>query len=205
MLVGVIIEGDYGWVNSHYVKEGRQCFHDENQYTINEPAEVVWTGDRWEDIVDPELLAQESPCSLERYTGWTIDLPFPVGSAIQMPHGVINATGVVRNATRLVMQENQFNDPPSPGHRFYMVAVETEYYRSGTGPTSISSWDLRLIGNDRQLYESSCGVIPDELFAELYPGGTARGNVCFEVSDSDSGFILIFAPSYDERMYLRLE
>ena len=205
VLEGVIIEGDYGWVNSHFVKDGRQIYHDADQYTMNEPAEVVWTGERWENIIPPEFLAQERPCSLEQYMGLTIDLPLPAGSAIEMEHARIGITGISRNATRIVMQENQFNDPPAPGNRFYMIEVSVEYYRTGTGPTSISAWDFDLIGDNRQLYDSSCGVIPNELFAELYPGGTAQGNVCFEVADSDSGFILILRLNYEERIFLRLE
>ena len=205
ILDSVIIEGDYAWVNSHFVKDGRQIFHDEDQYMANEPAESVWKGDRWVQIDGPEFLAKERPCNLEQYMGRNINLPLPVGSTIPLQKGRIDVTGIVKNATQLVMQENQFNDPPKPGNHFYMVAIEWEYYRTGSEPARIDYWDFELIGGNRTLYEGGCGVFPNALHAELYPGGTAQANLCFEVSDSDSGFILIYPRSHERRIFLRLE
>ena len=208
VLDSVIIEGDYAWVNSHFVKDGRQIFQDEDQYMANEPAEVVWTGDSWVQIDSPEFLAQEQPCSLEQYMGYTINLPLPVGSDILLEKGKISVTGIVQNATQLVMQEFQYNALPKPGNHFYMVGIEVEHYRTGSEPISINYYDFELIGENRQLYdpfEDDCELIPNELRADLYPGGTDRGNICFEVADTDSGFILIYKLSYDERIFLRLD
>ena len=209
VLDSVMIEGDYGWVNSYFVKDGRQIFHDEDQNMANEPAEAVWRNSKWGTITSPELLAQEQPCSLERYFGFFINLPLPAGSTIQEAKGRIDVTGVVTNATQIVLQENQFNDSPKPGNHFYIVAVEAEYFTSGIDYISITHYDFKLIGDKRKLYDpidDGCGVFPNSLDAELYPGGTDQGNVCFEVSDNDSGFILIFdAGTTDQRRFLSLE
>ena len=50
VLDGVRIEGDYGWVNSHFEFNGQQIFHDEDQYTADEPPEQVWKEGKWELI-----------------------------------------------------------------------------------------------------------------------------------------------------------
>ena len=205
VLDGVVIEGDYGWVYSHFVKDGREIYHDEDQYTVDEPAEVVWRDGKWDTIDSPEFLAQERPCSLEPYMGLTINLPLPAGSTIELPNGRIGVTRVVRNATQMVIQENQYNDLPATGNRFYVVSLEVEHYRTGSEPIYVSSWDFELIGDNRQLYDNGCGSTPNRLDAELYPGGIETGNVCFEVSNSDSGFILIYSLSYDQSVFLSME
>ena len=201
----VRIQGDYGWVYSHFVKDGRQIFHDTNEHASNEPAEAVWLDGEWELVTDPEFLEMERPCSLEPYMGRYINLPLPTGSSIELINGRINIADVVRNATRLVLQENQFNDPPSPGSRFYMLSLLVEHDRVGSAPFTLSSWNFKLIGDKRKLYDSGCGVIPSELYAELYPGGTETGNVCFEVEDDDNGFMLIYSPSDEDRVFLKVE
>ena len=199
------IQGDYGWVYSYFVKDGRQIFHDENEHEPNEPAETVWRNDAWGMVIDPEFLEPERPCSLEPYRGWYINLPLPAGSSIEVVNGRIKATDIVGNATRLVLQENQFNDPPDPGNHFYMVSLQVEHDRIGSTPFSLSSFAFKLIGDKRKLYDSGCGVIPNELYAEIYPGGTEIGNVCFEVVDDDSEFMLVYSPSYEIRVFLSLK
>ena len=201
----VRIQEDYGWVYSYFVKDGRQIFQDENEHEPNEPAEAVWHNSAWDLVINPDFLELERPCSLEPYMGWYINLPLPTGSSIGLINGRIKVTGIVRNATRLVLQENQFNDPPNPGNHFYMVSLQVEHDPIGATPFSLNSWDFKLIGDKRKLYDSSCGVIPNELYAEIYPGGTETGNACFEVADDDSGFMLVYSPSFENRVFLSLE
>ena len=87
----------------------------------------------------------------------------------------IVVTGILEDATNLVLETNQFNDPPKPGNRFYMVTVAVSYV-SGSDSLNVAEADYSLVGDNRVVYtpfEDSCGVIPDELSAELFPGGQA--------------------------------
>ena len=107
-----------------------------------------------------------------------------------------------------VAEENQFNDPPQEGKRFYMVSVEVSY-PSGSSSITVSDTDFSLIGENRVVYDSfdyDCGVIPNELDGEVYGGGRIQGNICFEIPEDESGFILIHEPAYgaDSRRFLRL-
>ena len=208
VLDDIRIEGDYAWVDSHFEANGQQIFHDEDQYTTDEPPERVWLGDRWE-TPESAFLAEERPCDLEPYRGYTIDLPFEIDSTMQGSDGTeIVATHIVKNAWQLVQRENQFNDPPKTGDRFYMVTLEVSYV-TGVGSINVSEDDFELTGDQRivyQTYRNSCGVIPNELQATLYPGGKALGNICFEVPANESGFILIHAPGFSDGVrFLRLE
>ena len=56
--------------------------------------------------------------------------------------------------------------------------------------------------------DDACGVVPDELGAELFPGGGTEGNLCFQVGENEGGFVLTHEPLWSlssERRYLRLE
>ena len=141
--------------------------------------------------------------------GFTLDNPLSAGELLQGSDGTeTRVLGVVEDARRQVAEENQFNDPPQEGKRFYMVSVEVSY-PSGSSSITVSDTDFSLIGENRVVYDSfdyDCGVIPNELDGEVYGGGRIQGNICFEIPEDEGGFILIHEPGYgaDSRRFLRL-
>ena len=141
--------------------------------------------------------------------GFTLDNPLSAGEVLQGSDGTeIRVTGVVEDARRQVAEENQFNDPPKEGSRFYMVSVEVSY-PSGSGSITVSDTDFSLIGENRVVYDPfdyDCGVIPNELDGEVYGGGRIQGNICFEIPEDEGGFILVHEPGYgaESRRFLRL-
>ena len=139
----------------------------------------------------------------------TFSFPYPAGSTMQGSDGtVIVVTGINGDAWPVVRRENQFNDPPQPGNRFYIVTVEVSNV-SAHGPLNVGQFDFELIGDNRVIYKTyqhTCGVIPDELWGEVYPGGKTRGNTCFEVGANEGGFLLIHNPGFSrERRFLSIE
>ena len=143
--------------------------------------------------------------------GTTLDNPVPAGGVLAGTDGTETiVTGIVEDATSLVLETNSFNDPPEAGNRFYIVTVEVSYV-SGNDSIAVRYADYRLIGDKRVVYktfEDSCGFIPDELDAELFPGGKTEGNICFQVGNDEGGFVLIHEPlsAFDEeRRFLSLE
>ena len=159
----------------------------------------------------PLPLKTPSPENLALPPGMTLDNPVAAGEVLQGSDGTeIVVTGILEDATDLVMDANQFNDPPKPGNRFYMVTVAVSY-ASGADSLKVGESDYSLIGNNRVVYtpfDHTCGVIPGELESELFPGGQAEGNVCFQVEASDGNFVLIHEPFYSfegERRFLSLE
>ena len=141
--------------------------------------------------------------------GTTLEYPYPAGSTIQGTDGTETVvTGVNNDAWQVVLEENQFNNPPEPGNRFYMVTVEVVNV-AGASPLNVSPIDFELIGGNRVVYKTfqhSCGVVPDELWGEVYPGGSVQGNLCFEVGADESGFVLVHSPGFlGEKRFLSLE
>ena len=108
----------------------------------------------------------------------------------------------------LILAENQFNDPPEQGNRFFMVRVEVANPSDALQAVDVGYRDFEIIGDGRVVYTYSdrCGIIPDEFDREIFPGGRAEGNVCFEIPITERGLILIYKPEYseDSRRFLRI-
>lgn len=174
--------------------------------------------------VDPEQVSLISdlaaaipapnPENLALPAGMTLDNPVAVGGVLSGTDGTeITSSNIVRDAWPLLQAENPLNDPPGEGNRFYMVTVEFSYL-SGSETIEASALNFSLIGENRSVYDTwddSCGsfpVIPNGLEGELFPGGKTQGNICFEVPQSETGFILIYQPeilAVASRRFLRLE
>lgn len=174
--------------------------------------------------VDPEQVSLISdlaaavpapnPENLALPAGMTLDNPVAVGGVLSGTDGTeITSSNIVRDAWPLLQAENPLNDPPGEGNRFYMVTVEFSYL-SGSETIEASALNFSLIGDNRSVYDTwddSCGsfpVIPNDLEGELFPGGQTQGNICFEVPQSETGFILIYQPeilAVASRRFLRLE
>lgn len=107
----------------------------------------------------------------------------------------VSVVAVDVDAADLVRAENQFNDAPDPGSTYVLVTVEAEYEGSDSG----DPWfDIRakLLGLSRVAYEgfeAYCGVIPDDFTAvgETEAGKTIRGNLCWEVAESDLASLVL--------------
>ena len=205
--------------------EGNICFAapaDEGNFILIYQPELGAT--RTYLQIDPEQLGSladltatvpaPNPDALAMPAGMTLDNPVPVGGALSGTDGTeTRVTDIVPDAWPLLQAENFLNDPPDAGNIFYMVAVEFSYL-SGNETLVVSNLTFSLIGDGRVVYDpwdDSCGafpVIPNALEGELFPGGKTQGNICFEVAQSETGFILIYQPNVLERAsrrFLRLE
>lgn len=101
---------------------------------------------------------------------------------------------VVLNADSIVAAENQFNDPPMAGNRFVMVRIQAT--RTGEESEAFFGSRLSLVGESNVEYQdfnNSCGVVPDEFDArDVFMGGRVRGNVCWQVKQTDIPSLLMF-------------
>ena len=104
---------------------------------------------------------------------------------------------VYPNATRMVIAESQFNDPPKAGRQFLIARVRASYRGPKGSDTFDGGFRLRAVGRSNVSYtsfEDSCGVTPDEdaLDKEVFRGGTVEGNVCWSVKRSDVGSLVAY-------------
>ncbi|TDO18188.1 hypothetical protein EV580_1372 [Mycobacterium sp. BK086] len=115
------------------------------------------------------------------------DNPFPIGQEVTSRDWQITL-GQPREAGTQVAAENRFNDEPEPGMEYWIVPVTATYVGEKTG-NLIFGVRIKFVGADNRTYDDDCGVLPNPLsdVGDLYPGGTAKGNVCVAVPSGADG------------------
>jgi hypothetical protein len=141
--------------------------------------------------------------------GASRERPVPRGATAQNENWLITVATTDPDATARVMAENQFNDPPGAGKQFYIARVRATY----TGDESESfdgTFRLRSVGAaavEYRTFDDSCGVIPDPITdAEVFPGGTIEGNVCWQIRSSDADSLVMFDDPFlaERRLFFAL-
>lgn len=129
------------------------------------------------------------------------DISFTVSSFGDADGSVWSAlvTGLGRDITAEVMEENMFNEPAAQGHIFYGIPFEltlAEASKEPLAPLFNISWDLfgpSSLKIFSGLY-ASCGVVPDvvDTMTEVFVGGSLSGLLCFSIpqADADAGPLL---------------
>ena len=139
--------------------------------------------------------------------------PVPLGDSADVGGGwSLRVINVIPDATEQVMAENQFNEPPAEGRQFFLITVSLTN-GSDTPASPLTVVGFSAVGVSAvayQPFEDSCGVIPNELsIAEVFPGGTTEGNICFSVRSDDVDSLILYTDSYitfdrDDRVYFSL-
>ena len=128
-------------------------------------------------------------------------VPFGVTAELKFSetdHWEVTVLGAERDATSIVLRENQFNDSPRDGHQFYLVTVGVKYL--GTGSTTFRAGSrLKALGNGGVVYTTfgnTCGVIPDEFpYSELFTNGQLEGSECWEIASADVESLVMIVES----------
>lgn len=132
----------------------------------------------------------------ETGTGEARNSPLGIGRIGQVGDYDVNVISVTPNATDIVMAENQFNDPPAEGNQFFMARVAVTYTGNETG-TPFVDLNFQSVGAKSTGYttfNNSCGVYPEDALniAELFQGGSAEFNVCWDIDSQDEGALVMY-------------
>jgi len=159
----------------------------------------------------PTPTPSATPTSSPSSVGLTRENPVPFGHTLTVPPGwEIKLLKVDWDAWPEVQAENMFNDPPQSGYKMILAKVSAKNAQSGGDTDLVSEMDFAFVGSQnvvRNPFDPGCGVIPDEIFAELFPGGRTEGNVCFQAPTSETGLLMIaeFSWSDEDRRYFALQ
>ena len=137
----------------------------------------------------------------ETGSGETRDSPLGVGRTGIVGNYEVTVLSVTPDATDLVEQENEFNDPPGPGEQFFIARVSVTYTGSDTGNPS-SDLNFQSVGDSSASYDqfaNYCGVIPDAPFltvTELFEGGSVEFNVCWAIDSEDEDSLVMYVEDF---------
>lgn len=87
---------------------------------------------------------------------------------------------------QMVLEENYFNDPPEEGMEYILANITVSIKTTQKeGSVDINHYSFDCFSNAEVKYSTPSVVAPSALSASMYSGGTATGNVIFEVSKND--------------------
>ncbi len=150
----------------------------------------------------------------------SFDNPYDIGDGVVLFYDdfstgeerrwLVEVLSPVMDITQAVADENQFNDPPGDGEVFAAARVRITY-ESGPAPANVFDLSFGAIGPSGRVlktFEATCGVTPDSLdsFAELFPGGSVEGNVCWATPSGDVADLrmILEASGVDGQVYVNL-
>jgi hypothetical protein len=153
---------------------------------VEQSSEQPTAGEPAEEPVEEAPVADGSSLTTPLPAGTTVSVDSWSGK-FDVSFGAINW-----DATSIIEAENRFNSDPSAGKKYIMVAVTmTSTDTEEWSPYGTFFWsDIKLVSNGQGFSEGTIVVVPNGLSdqGDLYPGGTATGNVVFEVpADLTSG------------------
>lgn len=123
--------------------------------------------------------------------------PAALGTALDIGDGwTLTINGSNLDAEADVIAASDFNDP-APDGQVYVLIDTTIAYDGDEASGSLFSVDLNLVGDSNVSANDSCSAssLPDEIdtFADIFPGGSVSGNLCFLVDSNDVSSLVAYA------------
>ena len=208
------VETVWGSEGSGYVFTGDQqsisLYFSEDDIKIVMPKEGLVNGYldnltlHFLDTLELKSVSTEENSEVESSAG-TRENPVPIGTTVDLGNGwTLRVVGVVPDATRRVLNENMFNDPPERGNQFVLAKLRACY--TGDDSSEFNRYYLHVVGASAVAYDQSVGVMPDPLpDSEVFSGGCVEGYAGWEVKSSDVGSLVMYYDRYGvERIYFSL-
>lgn len=174
-----------------------------SEATSEAPAEEDAADDTAEEEVTGQQTGDEPAADDGDETGSSRDNPLPLGQQFTVGDWQVTITSATLDATDVVLDENQFNEPPVDGRQFVLVEVEATYNGDETGLAWLDL-DFSIVGSGGNTFsygvDDYCGVVPGDLLmqSEQFAGATVTGNVCFSVtSDQVDGAVVSVSEMMD--------
>lgn len=166
-----------------------------------------------DEPVEEEVADESVEESEEEAEAGTREAPLPLGERVQLGDYEVAVAAVNLDATDVVMDANEFNEPPAEGSTFVLVTLAGTFLGEENSE-GMPGWELRatIVGNDAKQYtdSDSFAVPPNPLIESptLEAGGEFEGNFVIELpTDALEGAALFVEPVLsfdDERAYWAL-
>lgn len=133
-------------------------------------------------IPDPTTEPTEAPVTNE--PGVSRSNPLPLGTELRFETWSVTISQVERGDTALqaITQANQFNEVPADGFEYLLVSLKiTNIGKEQKAQNVTFAADVRVTGERNILYSSASVVSPKVFEGELFPEGSAEGQIAFAV------------------------
>lgn len=131
--------------------------------------------------------------------------PAAPGDTVTVGDWEIVVNSFNRDATEQVMGTNQFNDPPPAGSQWALVDLTATYVGDELGTTTFIG--VSYVTEDGTVihWYDHVAVVPHALNGELYPGGTATGNVGIALPQGDEGLLRLGTHGQTELVFVDVD
>lgn len=149
---------------------------------------------------EPTAAPTAEPTPEPAEEGTSRSSPLPLGTGLQFKTWAITVTEVLRGdeAAKAIKETNQFNDPAPEGMEYLLATVQIENIsKDQKAEHTALAADLRLTGDRNILYSRVSAVTPKEFEGELFPGGTAEGQIAFAVPRDEKNLMFFVGENLD--------
>lgn len=111
------------------------------------------------------------------------------------------------SAWNKVKEANMFNEEPEEGKEYLLTKFKFEVLNTSDSKSyELSTYEFEAVSSDGVVYDSSYASAPEpSLSKEIYPGGSHKGWVVFEVNKNDSEPLVVFKKDSDEGLWFSLK
>lgn len=138
--------------------------------------------------------------------------PAPMGEKLVSDDWEITILESIRGeeAWNIILEANQYNDPPEAGMEFILVKVHARNISTQDIAQSMDFTSFTTTGSANEIYDAPWAVAPEPILtSSLFPGGETEGWIVVQAAISETGVNLIFAPLWDfsgnSKRYISLE
>lgn len=128
--------------------------------------------------------------------GTSRSAPLPLGTELRFEDWAVSITEVSRGdeAAQAIAGANQFNDPAPEGWQYLLASLKlTNISTEQEAKSVLFGVDLRVTGTRNVLYSRASVVVPQPLEGELFPEGSAEGQIAFLVPAEEDNLMFFVA------------
>jgi predicted small lipoprotein YifL len=144
--------------------------------------------------------------------GTSRSAPLPLGTELRFEDWAVSITAVSRGdeAAQAIAGANQFNDPAPEGWQYLLASLKlTNISTEQEAKSVLFGVDLRVTGDRNILYSRASVVVPQDLDGELFPEGSAEGQIAFLVPADEGNLMFFVAESFsfdlDARRFVAID
>ncbi len=129
--------------------------------------------------------------------GITEEQPVPFGQTATGEDWQVIVQDYVKGdeAWEIILDENQFNDPPEDGMEYLMIKLWMRYIGANDEGANINYRPFTILTNSGKEFDNASVVVPEPaLDYTVYPGGEVEGWIVMNIPEKPKSMMLYFSP-----------